>query len=191
GVERRSEKSHQGVVGCFGGTWPCRGRHGAGLQLADNLLPRHAVLRRRGNVQRAQRELARSQLFVVAAIAVLAEHCLMGCRRGRRLLCPAPHAVPYNKDRVREHHEERQPAFHRTAFHRTTCSGGSASSGIMLGQKPGQGISFAPSFRSSTAVCGCAANELPYSAPSATDSGVRPLLSITSRFAPRSNRYCT
>ena len=44
-----------------------------------------------------------------------------------------------------------------------------------MGQKPGQGISFAPSLRSSTAVCGWAAKEFPYSTPSATASGVRPL----------------
>ena len=41
-------------------------------------------------------------------------------------------------------------------------------------QGAGQGISCAPSRRSSAAVCGCAANELPYSTPSATRRGVRP-----------------
>ena len=58
-------------------------------------------------------------------------------------------------------------------------------------QGAGHGISFAPSSRSSTAVWGCAANELPYSTPSATRRGVRPSRATTSSFAPRSNRYCT
>ena len=53
-------------------------------------------------------------------------------------------------------------------FHRTGSSGGNASSGITFGHRPGHGISFAPSLRSSTAVCGLAANEFPYSTPSAT-----------------------
>src|SRR5688572_14495477 len=80
---------------------------------------------------------------------------------------------------------------HGSPFHRTGSSGGNASSGMTFAHSPGHGISFAPSLRSSTAVCGFAANEFPYSTPSATTRGVRPLLSCTSSFAPLSNRYCT
>ena len=72
----------------------------------------------------------------------------------------------------------------------TGSSGGSASSGMMFAHKPGHGISFAPSLRSSSAVCGWAANEFPYSTPSATFSGVRPILSTTSSVAPLSKKYC-
>src|SRR4029077_10018573 len=84
-------------------------------------------------------------------------------------------------DETQDGDDQPQP----TLFHRGSFSWIAAAHG------GGHCISFAPSFRSSTAVCGWAANELPYSTPSATIKGVRPSLATTSSFAPLSNRYCT
>src|SRR6185295_18168979 len=116
-----------------------------------------------------------------AGDAVLVDHRTRRWARRRRCCRSLLRGAGGRHDRA-----QRRGQRQATCGHRLTSFGS-----IAAAHGGGQVISFAPSRRSSAAVCGCAANEFPYSTPSATINGVRPSTATTSSVAPLSNRYCT
>src|SRR6185295_2774673 len=178
GVERRLEPRRGAVGEGLVRPWSSRRRHRPAADLAHDFFPLVGVFADARQVQSVERQSRRLQPAVVAGDAVLVEH---GARRrgGRRLWRASPLQVAGGRGDDTQQRDGQQ-AFHRGAF-----------SGIAAAHGAGHVISLAPSLRSSAAVCGWAANELPYSTPSATMRGVRPSLATTSSAAPLSKRYCT
>ena len=67
GIERGFERGQQGFVGVLVGPRQSGGRHGAGAELADDLLPVGGVLVDTCDVEVIERESAGLHLAVVAA----------------------------------------------------------------------------------------------------------------------------
>src|SRR5262245_1257305 len=193
-IEVGLERRRHAVSGDLVGTRTSDRRHRARPHLADDFLQHLGVLAGLRQIDLVERETGGLEARVMTGDAVLVEH---GSRRRRRLRRlrrlsrglrrRAVHldVVGERSDEARRRRDQREPS------HRFFCSFSFLSSGIAAAHGGGHFISFAPSFRSSTAVCGWAANEFPYSTPSATMSGVRPSLATTSSFAPLSKRYWT
>src|SRR5439155_1084765 len=168
-------------------------RHRARPNLAHDLFPHVGVLADPRQVQHVERESAGLHPLVVAGDAVLVEHGARW-RVGRlRRSTSCVSVVCERNDHTQDRDDQREPtsAFARSALRQDRSSHRLTSSGIAAAHGGGHFISLAPSFLSSTAVCGWAANEFPYSTPSATINGVRPSFATTSSFAPLSKRYCT
>src|SRR5262245_46521750 len=182
-IEPRFEPGRGAVRERLVGTRTANRRHGAGPELPDDFFPHVRVFADLFHVQRVEREPGSLDSRVVAGDAVLVEHG--AGRRARRLrrFGPPLHGLRHRHDDRTQHPDERQAMRRHRLF--------SFPSGIAAAHGGGHFISFAPSARSNAAVCGCAANELPYSTPSATISGVRPSMATTSSLAPLSNRYFT
>ena len=167
---------------------PSGGRHRARPQLAHDLFPHLRVLAHMRQIQRVERQAADVGALVVAGDAVLLQHGAerrIGSRaRGGRLRRPGAARLRRRASQLHVVGDGDDATQH--ADHRCQATGHylSASSGIAAAHGAGHGISLAPSVRSSSAVRGWAANELPYSTPSATLNGVRPSLATTSSCAP-------